>query len=281
MRKILEGFNFKAPAYLFNSDDFVTMEKTLGIDLSDDNKTDLQRACTKYLYFEAAWKTAASIKDVREILTDVHKDVVRLMNTLHSLHGADTSDRPASDKFALGNPAQQSALQLLLNFAPENYWSRDYHDEMLAYAEKVVKLAKEPDSSDQKLELEMVFASAPDKGWSENDSGEMFAFIGRLAELGRAAIVALEENPGNKGGRPDDLPFNTLCKTLMDLFAEITNVGPTVTTDSYNKSSDEEFSGNCINFVESFLSPLHQYYQKSPRELGLILKVIIGKHKRH
>ena len=62
--------------------------------------------------------------------------------------------------------------------------------------------------------------------------------------------------------------------------AEITNADPTVTTDSYHKSKDKEFSGDCINFVESFLNPLPQYYHKTPRELGLLLKVTTRKHRR-
>jgi hypothetical protein len=278
MKKVLEGFNFKAPAYIFSSDDFVQMEKTLNSNLSERNKSDLQRACSEYQFLEASWKIAASKKDVRKILAGVHKDVVQLMGTLHSLHAMDPSDQSTSDKISSSGPAQQSALQLLLNFGPANHWSSDYRDEMLAYAENLVKLAREPKSPDQEMALESLFASAPAKGWSEKYSDEMFAFTECLAKLGQAATIALEENPGNKGGRPDNLPINTLCKTLMNLFVEITNSDPTVNTDS-SKSPENEFSGKSINFVDSFLSSLDPYYHRSPRELGLVLKVIIREHK--
>jgi hypothetical protein len=271
MKKVLEGFDFKAPKYTFNNKDYSQMANALGIKTLDRNQQlNLQRACSLYLYLEASWKIAGRTKDVRKLLKGVHVDVVRLMKTLHSLH----------DINAEGKPARQSALQLLLAWAPKNHWSKSYQEEMVEYSEKLIELVRKPESPAQQSELEMLLASPPENGWSEQYSDEMFAFTRRLVELGRAAKSALEEVPASKGGRLDNLPLNTLCKTLMELFVEITKRDPTISTDAYCESIEEEFKGKCIDFVEAFLKPLPELYHKTPRELGLVLKRIIREHAR-
>ena len=113
MQKILEGLDFKAPAYVFTPDDFKRMAATLELGaLEKKHQAALQVECMRFLALVPSWKQAPRPAEVREHLEKVHSDVLRLMETLHALGKADAPDQPA----------RQAASAILHLAAPNNEW---------------------------------------------------------------------------------------------------------------------------------------------------------------
>ena len=113
MQKILEGSDFKPPAYVFTPEDFKRMAATLELGaLEKKHQAALQVECMRFLALVPAWIQAARPADVRKHLEKVHSDVLRLMETLHALGKADAPDQPA----------RQAASAILHLAAPNNEW---------------------------------------------------------------------------------------------------------------------------------------------------------------
>ena len=135
-----------------------------------------------------------------------------------------------------------------------------------------------PDRQTRQSTLALLHAVAPGNDWSDKDT-DMFAFTQRLVELGRATKTALHELPEDGGGQPGDLPLEVLANGLADLFTEVTEKNPSITSDQHAEP-ENEFRGRFLDFVEAFLRPLAPHYQKRRRDLGSSLKRILRARKR-
>ena len=135
MRKELEGFDFKAPSYTFNQDDFKAMAVALRADpLDDQHRAEFQRLCDHYLPFSASWEKAPHPNEVRTILEEVRDNVKRLSKKLISLHDHSSPD----------NAAKQSVLVMLHSVVPDNDWNDPDHDydDMFAFIGRLEEIGR-------------------------------------------------------------------------------------------------------------------------------------------
>ena len=132
MRKFLEGYDFTTPPHTFGGEDFAGMAVALGIGaLKQEYRDVLQGECFRFLVLVASWKQAPRRGSIGKHLRKVHSDAVRLMKTLHALHDADASDRPA----------RQAAMHLLHISAPDNDWAAIDTD-LMKFSERLAALGK-------------------------------------------------------------------------------------------------------------------------------------------
>ncbi len=139
--------------------------------------------------------------------------------------------------------------------------------------------ANAPDRPTRQSTLALLHSVAPDNDWSGKYYTDMFAFTERLVELDKAANIALQELPEDRGGPSGDLPLKVLATGLADLFTEVTGKKPSITSDQHAEP-ENEFGGRFLNFVEAFLRPIAPHYQKRRRDLGSSLKRILRARKR-
>ena len=135
-----------------------------------------------------------------------------------------------------------------------------------------------PDRTARQAALALLHSAVPGAAWNDLDN-DLLAFTERLAEIGKAASIALHELPGGGGGPPGDLPLEELANGLADLFTEITKNNPSITSDPHAEL-EEEYRGKFLDFVEAFLKPLTPHYRKRRRDLGVALKRILRARKR-